>query len=112
MKIKMLTSIAGAEFSVTAGEVVDADYVGGEGVAWAWIENGDAVEAPGDEAAAATIAALKEELERTVKERDGYVLQIAAAKAAQANAEAERDGYKSKVDQLAKAAKAPAPPKG
>ncbi|MCW2315307.1 chorismate mutase [Rhodoblastus acidophilus] len=112
MKIKVLTSIASADFSVHVGQIVEAAYIGGDTVAEAWIKNGDAIEAPATEDAAEAIAAMKEELARVTAERDGYASQVADAKTAQAKAEAERDGYKSKVEQLAKAAKAPAPPKG
>ena len=104
MKIKVLTSAAGNDFSVVAGEIVDAGIIGGEGVAWAWIENGVAIEAPDGEAAATEIERLNAELETVTRERDGHAAAVADALASAAKsartikaAEAERDVYKGKL---------------
>ena len=104
MKIKVLTSAAGNDFSVVAGEIVEAGIIGGEGVAWAWIESGIAMLAPDGEAAAGEIARLNDELEAVKRQRDGHAAAVADALASSAKsartikaAEAERDVYKGKL---------------
>jgi chromosome segregation ATPase len=71
MKIKMLTALAGAEFALAHGEIVDAASVGGEDVARAWVAAGMAVEAPETEVAAHAVAAAERAMADAIAARDG-----------------------------------------
>ena len=97
MQIKMLTGIAGADFSLDHGAVVDADTIGGLEVAKAWIEAGIAVEAPSEEIAAATIDDLRKQLADVTGARDGLQAALTDAEGALAKAQGAADGAREEM---------------
>jgi hypothetical protein len=119
MHVKMLTSLAGDNFSYAPGDVVDLD----DDTAQAWVGAKLAVEAPPHEAAADRIAALNDERETLVKERDGLAAERDDLKGKLAAALKEKQGaidemkiHKASADDLRKQlaegkTKPPPPPK-
>lgn len=92
MKIKMLTSLAGGAFSLAHGEIVETATIGGEAVAKAWIAEGHAIEAPGEDIAAAQIAGLQARLDDCAAARSGLEKELVEAKGRIAKAQAEAKG--------------------
>ena len=88
VKVKIVSSIAGENFSYSPGEVVDLD----EAVAREWHAAGLSVTAPEGEVAAATIAELTVRLGDAIGARDGLAAQVEDLKSKLANAQGEKSG--------------------
>ncbi|CAN2533098.1 hypothetical+protein [Methylocapsa aurea] len=102
MKIKLLTSIAGAHQSDLPGDIVDKP----DDVAREWIKEGLAIEAPEQEIAAARVADLSKALDAVTAEREGLVKQAADLAGKLASAAKEKAGAVAEAEVHRKAADA------
>jgi chromosome segregation ATPase len=102
MKIKLLTSIAGAHQSDLPGDIIDKP----DDVASAWIKEGLAIEAPEQEIAAARVAELSKALDGVTAEREGLVKQAADLAGKLASAVKEKAGAVAEAEVHRKAADA------
>lgn len=103
MKIKMLTSVAGAHESHAPGDLVDKP----DDVARVWINEALAIEAPEQEVAAERVAELSRALDGVSAEREGLAKQatdlagkLASAAKEKAGAVAEADVHRKAADAL------------
>lgn len=92
MKIKMLTSLAGGQFSLAHGEIVDSASIGGDDVAAGWIAEGLAIAAPSDDVAASLIVGLQKQLDDALAAKAGLEKEMVEAKARIAKAQADARG--------------------
>lgn len=94
MHVKIISPISGERFSYVYGEIVDLP----DDHARDWIRAGLAVDAPGEEVAAARLEMLQSDLGSTRAARDGLAVELDETKGKLAAAEAAVIGAKAEAD--------------